>query len=214
MQTVKEGNWQIEKYGQEEAFHHSVPSDALLHEAVEYESLGLTTLADRSMKLACATDAKVSGKVLSVDEIAIWSWRDPTAYSTAVARQDDRTIGNLPQRLLAWNRLTWPVPQEVRQIVHQSLPCFDRLEIWTPEWDTSLRIGPSPILMGCRGNRATLLARWAEALEPWEKIVQKAKSRYGREARRLRIQHHRREGGGPICAGVFFFLLTSVVSSA
>ena len=216
MQTVKEGNWQIEKYGQAGEFHHSMPTDALVEEASDYESLGLGVLADRSIKLAVGTQAKTAGQQLTTADLAVWVWRYPTAYSTSIDRKDIRTVKPyLPQAAKPWKSLTWPIPQEVRQIIRDVRDAYDHLEVWTPEFDTSLRIGPSPILLGFRGGQAWLLARWAEALEPWDRLKEKAKSRTGRTAARLRRMHTRVEGGEVIVgAGVLTLVGILVILGA
>lgn len=161
----------------------AAPAGYFDQEAAEYEALGLTDLAKQS-RLAPRT----VGRRLTAEEVAVWRWRYPSVYASSLGflLPPDQTVWE-------WGNLTWPVPCEVRALIRQHRDTFDRLEIWTPELRPAPRVGPTPILLGVRlryvGPRLRdqrldyyLLARWAEALEPFEAIRARAGSRLGRRA--------------------------------
>mgnify|MGYP001618839326 CR=1 FL=1 len=162
-----------------------MPVDALTaevwtQEAEEYESLGFKALATRSRQHAARWfSAPVVGRRLATNELAVWTWRYPSAYCSRPPLQ-----WRSDQATDLWQAMTWPVPAYVRTLIREAAPAYDRLEIWTPELRPFPRVGPSPILLGVRGTEWYLLARWAEALEPFEAIRARAQCWRGWLARR------------------------------
>lgn len=180
----------------------AVPAEVFEREAEEYEMVGLTELATRARRLSQLKPDV--GRLLSAEELAVWAWRYPTAYSTL----PKRGFFEFVQRERGWNALTWPVPASVRALIRDVRPSFEGLEIWTPEFGPATRLGPSPILLGRRDNRFYLLARWAEALEPFEEIRARAHSRQGRWAaavRRRLLQHPLAIYGVPFFISIIAF---------
>ena len=141
--------------------------------------------------LSAASRRPFFGVPLSPRDLAVWQWRYPTVYRWPIAAVQPATLALRRQLVLDWEGLLWPVPAHVCGLIQhcflgKGAPFFDRLEIWTPELRQAPRLGPSPILVGWIGQRAYLLARWAEALEPFGAIRAQAESRQGRAALRLR----------------------------
>mgnify|MGYP001562324453 CR=1 FL=1 len=169
-----------------EFFTDPKPEDAITEEqhkqeALEYATLGMTTLAARATQRIAAPPEM--GRRLSQDELALWRWRYPQIYmSSPIGTDSWETLSKWGQRRDWWSQLTWPLPADIRSLALSARTAYDALEIWTPELKPVPRIGPSPILIGVRGSSRYLLARWAEALEPLEEIRAKMLSRRGRRA--------------------------------
>lgn len=151
--------------------------------AEEYEQAGLTQLAKINRQIS--NSEKISlGRAMTSYETDVWRWRYPTIYKS----NGIHTFFQRDQWVLPWSQCEWPVPDEVRSLLLRALPAFDYLEIWTPELrQVQVRwTGASPILVGVRGSDRWLLARWAEALEPFEEIAKKAFSNDGLRAMEIR----------------------------
>ena len=178
-ETLVGTTFQLEEY----AAAKPGAEDAATLEAL-YRKMGLIALADRS------APAPSAGQLLTDAELAVWGWRYPSVYSTLNTQGGVRVLRHARvltyQVTRPWARLTWPVPPHVCGLAQAVREEFDTLEIWTPELRPAPRIGPSPILVGWKHQRVYLLARWAEALEPFEQIAARAKSRRGRRALALR----------------------------
>ena len=151
------------------------------------------------------------GVPLSPEDLAVWRWRYPTVYRWPGLTQQRDALGR--QLVLDWETLLWPVPAHVCGLIQHCFErarFFDTLEIWTLELRQAPRLGPSPILVGWIGPRAYLLARWAEALEPFSAIRAQAESRRGRVALRLR-ERYMFDHVGPYCAGATILAMLGVI---
>lgn len=155
--------------------------------AAMYERAKLLALSSASRSIPI-------GVLLSPRDLAVWRWRYPTVYRWPdPGPKQPAALGR--QLVLNWERLLWPVPAHVCGLIQHCFERigasqgFDALEIWTPELRQAPRLGPSPILVGWIDQRAYLLARWAEALEPFGEIRTQAESRRGRAALRLRDRY-------------------------
>ena len=210
---VSETPWSIELYDD------VLPSQALMRadrdrEAAEYRELGLTELAQH-------VGRHLSGHLMSQNELAVWAWRYPTMYRTpnwraGLTRRQPKPgptspptlttaaiarVGGLTMVVCPWDQLIWPVPADVRRLIKEHEDDFTALEIWVPElrraqWDTR-----SPILVGVGGEDRYLLARWAEALEPFEEIAGRARSAAGRKAQAIRhVYQHSQDMTAVGCA--------------
>ena len=161
-----------------------------------------TTLAAMYERAKLSTLASISrgttlGVPLSPEDLAVWRWRYPTVYRWPLAPEQPDTPDR--QLVLRWGTLPWPVPAHVCGLIQHCLGeigkgprLVDALEIWTPELHRQApRVASvaDPILVGWIGRRAYLLARWAEALEPFSEIRARADSRRGRTALRVRNRY-------------------------
>lgn len=182
---------QIETFSE----HHPRTADASEVIAHEYHCAGLKAL---DVQVRQVIRQGVWGHLLGAEELAVWTWRYPTRYSTT--NEFERVEGT--QCVVPWKQLLWPVPSEVRQIIPTTIPAFDSLEIWTPELRRAPRIGPSPILVGRRGSAVFLIARWAEVLEPYEDIRTRMLHRHGRRAITIRTFYL---GGEDLLGGRAYF---------
>lgn len=171
--------WQVEIYDSE-----VMPSDAFNLDDWETAERDYTLLGLQALKkLSSQSKVPMLGCLMSQHEIDVWAWRYPSIYRT---RWNGVPSRRFPQTYPNWSQLTWPMPAEVRALAIEAKPQFDDLEIWVPELRRASRVGPSPLLVGVRGNTRYLLARWAEALEPFEEIEMRMESSNGRKAARIR----------------------------
>lgn len=184
--TLSDGLWKIERYNEEPLL--AVIPDALESEAKEYEELGMDALAQQSTLLFNRATGKIPGKRLTLQELSVWEWRYPSVFWTGNSLDGHRSrpISLTGQREFPFRSLSWPVPADVRKIIRDADDVFPLIEIWTPEIDLTPRVGPSPILVGWLDGTAYLLARWAEALEPWEELVRRASTRQAKRMMRFR----------------------------
>jgi hypothetical protein len=195
--------WNVEIYADPMPAQAAPPGD-IDRDVEEYTELGFAALARRTRQLA-----GVGGHLLTDAELAVWRWRYPSSYNTDRDRDAGIWFG---QAVRAWASLEWPVPRRVRDAIAEARPSFDALEVWTPELRRAPATGLSPILVGVRGGQRFLLARWAEALEPFEAIASRSRSRRGRWALavRKRYQFETPSAGG--IGAVFMLLLFSSFS--
>jgi len=154
-------------------------------EAASYERLGFHELGRTTRRTIIPL-----GKLLSKDDLSVWIWRYPTVYVRSGRHipqyREDQGQKRLRQDYGLFSSLRWPIPKEVRDIIEATERHFDSLQIWTPEFFPAPRIGPSPILVGHSQGQYWLLARWAEALEPFEDIKARMSSKNGRKATCIR----------------------------
>lgn len=177
MRTIESKPWQVEVYDDEVLPVHAFALKDVEREAAKYDSVGLVVLAKRSRQQ--------HGRSMAQSELDVWTWRYPTIYR-ATLHQGEDVSRRFPQVVQPWHLLEWPMPGEILALIAAVRPQYDELEVWVPELRRAPQVGLSPILVGVLGDQRYLLARWAEALEPFEEIERRMQSAEGRLAAKVR----------------------------
>lgn len=183
--------------------------------ADKYYRMGLDALGRRTSPRESAT----RGHLMSESEEIIWAWRYPTVYGSPSKSRADLWSARGAQIYRPWSKLEWPVPEPVLAQIKSCRVQFERLEIWTPELRQAPPTGLSPILVGVRQNHdgeieRWLLARWAEALEPFERIAAKRRGFKGWFSEQVRLAHVTRDPREdvPCAVGTFGMVLFGVAT--
>lgn len=195
VRVIESKPWQVELYDNEVLPVHALSEEDLAAEQRDYTALGLLSLAERAAQMRRGS-ARRGCAPLSQHELDVWAWRYPTVYripswARGSAPWEANASQRFPQLYEAWAQLEWPMPPEVRALAIAMAPKYDWLEIWVPELRRAPQIGISPILVGACGGHYELLARWAEALEPFEDIERRMESKTGKRAMRIRRLYQR-----------------------
>lgn len=152
---------QIETYEIEE--HTTEGRDSFEIEA-EAEALITSLGLDGQQKLLRASD----------DPDVTTKTRIPYRRMTAEEARVYKTL--YPEASEVEHYDTGPIPLRVLQVVAYAKPLFDGLEVWGP-----ITEDPDPVLVGTLkdGHRVEqyLLARWGDALEPFETLYDRALER-------------------------------------
>jgi hypothetical protein len=182
--------WQIEWYDARTEI--MVPAEALQKEADSYAQIGMTSLSTKSRICHSFAQGILPGHRLASNELAVWEWRYPSVYWNTKERTfpEERARAHHPrvagQRSYGFQVMSWPVPMEIREVILHAMEVFPLVEVWTPELDLQPLVGPSPIVIGWHRGDGYILARWAEALEPWEELQKRSDSREAQKAMRWR----------------------------
>lgn len=99
-----------------------------------------------------------------------------------MTQEEARVYGVLyPEQTKVSTYRAGPIPLRVLQVIAHGRTMFDRLEVWGPTTED-----PDPILVGyLKGDNVRedryLLARWGDALEPFEVLYERAQARLTRD---------------------------------
>lgn len=161
-----EQNYQLAEVGSVVANHDDPEIAARVKYLHEKQELAFKMGLSRQHALVSDEIERLTKPHLSIDpmdpdEILIWQAFLPTSYNGYPTKDKNgyysfTNHGNYSISSYHFDKIPYPVLQKLYGCMEAEL--YDRYEIWTPEIPV-----PDPMLVGIRGEKTYMIARWAES---------------------------------------------------